>query len=247
MQSQWFETFFQGVAVEFWRRVVTPEMTAADAGFLDKALQPPPGGRLLDAPCGDGRHAREFARRGCRVTGVDLSADCLAAARAASAAESLAVEWHQGDMRDLPWQAEFDGAYCFGNSFGYLDHAGARVFLSAIARALKPGARFALDVGTVAESILPSLQPRRWHRAGDLFMLSECRYEASASRLDIDYTFIRDGVAETRPTSSYVYTVAELGRLCREAGLEVVSLSGSVSGEPYKLGSPHLLLVARRS
>ncbi len=246
MQSQWFETFFQGVAVEFWRRIVTPEMTADDAGFLVEALRAPRGGRLLDVPCGDGRHSRELARQGFRLTGVDLSADFLAAAREASAVEAPAIEWRQGDMRDLPWQAEFDGAFCFGNSFGYLDHAGARAFLSAVARALKPGARFAADVGTVAESILPSLRPERWHRAGDLFMLSECHYDASASRLDIDYTFVHDGVAETRPVSSYVYTVAELGRLCSDAGLEVVSLSGSVSGEPYKFGSPHLLLVARR-
>ena len=27
-------------------------------------------------------------------------------------------------MRDLPWKQSFDGAFCFGNSFGYLGRAG---------------------------------------------------------------------------------------------------------------------------
>ena len=246
MSTPWYVTFFQGVAVEFWERVVTPEWTAEEVAFLEKALEAGAGARLLDVPCGNGRHSVELARRGCRVTSVDISQDFLTAARAAAAAAGVEVDWRQGDMRQLDCNPEFDGAFCFGNSFGYLDHAEAQAFLGSLARALKPGARLAIEMGTAAESILPALVKTRWHRAGDIYMLSENRYVAEASRLDIDYTFIRDGVAETRSTSSYVYTVAELCRLLKAAGFEVVSLVSSVSGEAYQLGSPRLIVVARR-
>ena len=40
--------------------------------------------------------------------------------------------------------------------------------------------------------------------------MSENRYDPAESRLDIDYTFIRDGTVETRPAASYVFTVAEI-------------------------------------
>jgi hypothetical protein len=35
-------------------------------------------------------------------------------------------------MRDLPWSERFDGAFCAGNSFGYLDDEGNAAFLCAV-------------------------------------------------------------------------------------------------------------------
>lgn len=241
--APWYETFFRGVALDFWRQIVTPEWTAGEVNFLEKALEAP-GGRLLDVPCGNGRHSIELARRGYRVTGVDLSEEFVTEARQAAA--GLAAEFRLGDMRDLPWENEFDGAFCFGNSFGYLDHAGAAAFLAALARALKPGGRLVIENPMVAESILTHLEPNRWYRVGDMLMLSENRYDTAASRLDIDYTFIRDGVIETRPASSYVLSAAELRRMTAAAGFEVTAAYGSTGGEPYQLRSPEMLLVARR-
>src|SRR5437868_3960234 len=140
--SDWWRTFFSGLPVEMWLRVPTEEQTRAEVDFIEKVLRLGPGAKVLDVPCGGGRHSLELAARGHRVTGVDLSDDFLQAARAGAAARSLPVAWEQREMTDLPWREEFDGAFCFGNSFGYLeDEANAR-FLAAVARALKPGGRF---------------------------------------------------------------------------------------------------------
>ena len=178
------------------------------------------------------------------MTGVDSSEEFLAAARSATA---LPIRWILGDMCDLPWESEFQGAYCFGNSFCYLDFTGARKFLAAIAATLQPGGRFVIDTGMAAESILPVLGKGRWHRLGeDLIMLSENQYHPADSRLDISYTFIQNGKVETRPCTTYCFTTGELCRMHREAGLEVVDLLGSFGGEPYQLGSPRLILVSRK-
>ena len=242
MKTEWFETFFQGPAVDFWTRVMTPALTLVDVDFLEKTFDVKPGARLLDVPCGNGRHSIELARRGYRVTGIDLSDELLAAARA-----GLDADWRFGDMRKLELESSaFDGAFCFGNSFGYLDHEGVEAFLSALAVALKPGARLVIETGVAAESILPTLVQKRWHRLGDLMILSENRYDAAASRLDIDYTFVREGTVETRPTSSYVFTVAEIGRMLGQAGFGVVALNGGMAGEPYAVGIPRLVITARR-
>jgi hypothetical protein len=64
----------------------------------------------------DGRHAIELARRGIRMTGVDISVGLLDEARR----NAPEIEWIHGDMRKLPWSCRFDAAYCWGNSFGYL-------------------------------------------------------------------------------------------------------------------------------
>lgn len=244
MKSEWFETFFQGAAVEFWTRVMTPALTMPEVDFLARTLEISPHSHILDVPCGNGRHAIELARRGCKVTGVDLSDDFLARARAGSVGVN-GLDWVKSDMRTLQVSGPFDGAYCFGNSFGYLDYSGVQALFSVLARVLKPGAKFVLDTGVTAESILPTLQTRGWYRAGDILMLSERRYVAEASRLDIDYTFIVSGNTETHATSSYVLTALELTRLLEGAGFRVQSMNGGLSGEPFQLGSPRLILTAR--
>ena len=242
LQHQWFETFFQGPAVDFWTRAIPPALTLADVDFLEKTFDVKPGSRLLDVPCGNGRHSIELVRRGYRLTGIDLSDEFLAAARA-----GLDADWRKGDMRELEMEpSAFDGAFCFGNSFGYLDHAGAGAFLSALAGALKPGAKLVIETGVTAESILPTLVQKRWHRLGDLLVLSENRYDPWESCLNIDYTFVRDGTIETRPTASYVFTSAELRRMLDSAEFKTLAFHASVTGEPYQLGSPRLVIIAQR-
>lgn len=243
MSSQWFETFFQGAMVEFWDRIIPPAATIQDCDFLERALELKPGSRVLDVPCGNGRHAVELARRGCRATGVDLSAEFLELAR--RAAGELSVEYRLGEMRDLPWREEFDAAYCWGNSFGYLDYSGVGAFLGALARALKPGGLVAIDSAVTAETILSAIPRQRWHRVGDLVILSEPRYVGSESRLDVEYTSIQNGVIETKRASSYVFTAAEQVRMLQAAGFEIVALNGGIAGEEFTLGSPRLVIIAR--
>lgn len=246
LQHQWFETFFQGPAVDFWTRAMTPAFTLADVDFLEKTFDVKSRARLLDVPCGNGRHSIELARRGYRVTGIDLSDEFLAAARA-----ELDADWRKGDMRELELEpSTFDGAFCFGNSFGYLDHAGVESFLAALAGALKPAAKLVIETGVCAESILPALVQKRWHRLGDLLVLSENRYDPWESCMNIDYTFVRDSPLgtkpETRPARSYVFTSAELRRMLEAAGFDTLSFHGGTAGEPYQLGSPRLLIIAQR-
>ena len=112
--ADWWRDFFSGMFVDLWLRVPTEEQTRSEVEFIEKLLQLPPGARVLDVPCGGGRHSLELAARGHQVTGVDLSTDFLNAARAAAAQRQLAVVWEQREMDALPWSDEFDGAFCFG-------------------------------------------------------------------------------------------------------------------------------------
>jgi SAM-dependent methyltransferase len=242
MQSNWQANFFRDVALEFWRRAVSPEQTRAEVDLIEQQLRLERGARLLDVPCGNGRHAVQFAARGYAVTGVDSSEEFVAEARGSSAP----VDWVLGDMRELPWHGTFDGVYCSGNSFGYLNNEDARGFLNGIARALKTGGRFLMDTGMVAESILPQLGKGLWHRMGDIIVISENHYHPEESRLDIDYTFIQNGKQETRPSTSYCFTAGELCRMHAAAGLKMRELFDWYSGKPFQLGSRGLVMVSEK-
>ena len=80
----WFNPVAEFLGEAYLRNAFT-KGTVQEIDFLVDALDLRPGARVLDAGCGPGRHALELARRGIAVTGVDLSPDFVARARAAAA------------------------------------------------------------------------------------------------------------------------------------------------------------------
>jgi len=246
MQREWYESFFTPLALQFWRAVIPPEATWEEVEFVERALGLGRPGWVLDLPCGEGRHALELARRGHRVTGVDLSPYAVEQATAEARRTGAAVEFRRGDMRAAP-SGPFDGACCLGNSIGYLGHEDLRRFLRSMLAALRPGARWVVDTGTAAESLLPRFggDDRTLEAAGILFAIRQ-RYDPVEGRLRQEAVLERGEEREEGSISYGVYTVAELRRLFLEAGWSVVGLHGGLDGRPFTLGDPRLLIVAER-
>lgn len=240
MSAHWYQEFFHGIALDLWRSAMNPEITKAEVDFLESEMA---GARdVLDVPCGNGRHAIALAERGGNVTGVDLAGEWIDEARAEAARRGVAARFIQADMRALP-AGPFDGAYCFGNSFGYLEEGGDEAFLAAVARTLRPGARFILDTGHAAESLLLNLKPEASYEFGGIAMTIKNDYDPLASVLRTGFAFTRDGVTDRRQGEARLYTVGELGRMLGRAGFRRVAAYSSLTREPYALGKQRLLLV----
>ena len=245
--DNWFEDFFHGVTLDLWRKAIPAKQTIDEADFLAGELQIKPKARLLDVPCGNGRVSIELAKRGFRVTGLDISAEFIEEARAAVVkTEGIQAKFILGDMRELDFAATFDGAFCFGNSFGFMKYVDMGKFLNGVARALKPGARFIAETAMAAESLLPDFEEQTSHEVGDISLTIKERYIAEESCVDSEYIFERKGMSETRKAKHWIYTVAEITRMLEQAGFEVIEIFGSLKREPYKLGSNDLIVIARK-
>ena len=219
VQTDWWQSFFEGVAVTMWLQALPAEHTEREADRLTRLLAAAPGAEILDVPCGAGRLSLALAGRGYRLTAVDWSAEFLGHARSHDAARR--VTWEQRDMRDLPWSGRFDGVFCVGNSFGYLDDEGNAAFLRAVRTALRPGGRFVLETPMVLENLLDHLHPRPWWKAGDVYLLVENQYDPARARLDIEYTFVSNGHVEVRRGSHRAYSYRELVELLTASGFAV--------------------------
>jgi len=245
--TNWYEDFFHGVALDLWRKAIRAEQTKAESDFLVNVLQCEPGSHLLDVPCGNGRLSLELARRGYQVTGVDISEEFVEEARAATnPGGTPGPQFLLGDMRRIKGEAIYDGAYCFGNSFGFLAYADMEKFLNGIARALKPGARFVIETGMAAESLIPKFEAHASHQIEDILLTINEQYLAEASCVDSEYIFERDGKTESRKAKHWIYTAAEIRRMLERAGFAVLNLYGSLKSEPFVLGSDELYVVAQR-
>jgi len=247
MKSNWYQHFFYGVVLDYWRKLNPLEQTQQEADFLAEVFPLSTKPHLLDVPCGSGRHTLELASRGYSIVGIDQSRDFISEAKKQTENTSLSVEWVADDMRNISWEEIFDGAYCFGNSFGYLSHEDTVDFLSVLSHAIKPGGYFVLDTSMVAESILFNLEEHDWEQAEDIYLLMEHHYDSETSCLQTEYLFMQNGKFDTRSSWHLIYTVAEIRRLLEQVGLSTTALYGSLDKEPFELGSSHLLLVAKKT
>ena len=104
------------------------------------------GQRVLDVACGTGVVAITAARIGAQVTGLDLTPELLDRARENSELAGVAIDWHQGDVEDLPFpDATFDVVV---SQFGHIFAPRPDVAVAQMLRVLKPG-------GTIAFSTWP--------------------------------------------------------------------------------------------
>src|SRR5437588_3241039 len=105
-----------------------------------------PGVTVLDVACGTGVVAITAARRGARVTGLDLTPELLEKARENSRTAGVDVDWREGDVEKLPFEnAVFDAVL---SQFGHIFAPRPNVAVAEMLRVLKPG-------GTIAFSTWP--------------------------------------------------------------------------------------------
>ena len=240
MYSDWTTTFFGGLAVEFWVRIAPPP-APEEIEFLQSVFGD--ARALLDVACGAGRYTIPLAESGYRMTGVDISIDFLRVARE----QAPAIPFEQRDVRALGWREEFDGALCFGNSFGYFDREGTLEFLRGVATALRPGSFFVLETAVTAESILPALQTSRRIEFDGITFSSTSEYRPADGWLDIQYTFERQNLRETKPARTWIYMTREVIEMMRIAGFDEVDVYAAADRSAFQAGSPRALFVARRS
>lgn len=204
-----------------------------------------PGQKVLDLACGPGRHVAALARRGARVTGVDLSAPLLAEARKRLRAQGLRATLARCDMRRLPaaWRGRFDGAVSFFTSFGYFETPEEDLqVLRGIRRALKPGGWWLIDLLNGA-SLPARFVPRsRWtlRSGGRVLRIDEER------RIERGFIVKRVEIAEGRSRRAHaervrLYDARSFRRLLSRAGLRPSGACGDEKGGPLRKGSPRML------
>ena len=134
--------FYDSLAGDYDRMVSWQARIAREAVFFKRLFEEYGVHRVLDAACGTGVHAIEFARQGLRSAGADLSPVMIGQARENARAAGLEVDLQAAAFGELAgrFTGPFDALTCLGNSLPHLvDDSSLAAALSDFASLLRPG------------------------------------------------------------------------------------------------------------
>ena len=206
----------------------------------------PPGGELLDVPCGFGRHAVPLSEAGFRVVGVDRAQPLLDEARR-RAGDGRWPKFVRADYRDLPFaDASFDAALNLFSSLGYLGDEEDAQALAEIGRVLRPGGRLVIEI-MHRDRLVRSFTEQDWHFLGEGRLLLEQRtFDPVSGLAQTTQTLIEtSGERESRTFSLRVYSATELLAMLDGAGFTEARCHGDLQGAPFATDT-RLVVVARR-
>jgi ubiquinone/menaquinone biosynthesis C-methylase UbiE len=238
--TEWVH-FFSGHAPVYDQNCFTLN-TVAEVDFLIEHLGLAPGAAVLDVGCGTGRHSVELARRGYRVTGIDVCPAMLAQARTKAVAAGVEVTWVDADARSFELPESFDAAICLcEGAFGLLGSTDDPIeqplaILRRICAVLKPGATCLFTVLNGYRIARKSTNADVASGAFDPLMLAEV---SLASAPDGSFVVRERGFVPT-----------ELRLLFTAAGLRVDQIWGGTAGswnkQPIDLDEYEIMVLGGR-
>ncbi len=242
--SEWFEDedFWITYAPLMFDEVRWAEIKTSVDSILELAPIEP-GSPVLDVCCGVGRHTSEFARRGYKVTGVDITQAYLDAAKETSVGTPLQPELIHQDARKFVRPKAFSLCLNLFTSFGYFNDPDDDILmLHNCAKNLMPGGWFILDTlgkEVEARDFIPFEEFERegWKVRTEYEVMND--WEGLRNRW-----ILRDG--ETVVDRSFVlrmYSAFEMKSVLRKAGFTKIDIFGGLDGRPYDQNA--LSLVAR--
>ncbi len=242
----WWSDFFTGEHAEF-QIALSKEAHDSDAEveLLIRLGRVTAGSRVLDIPCGQGRHAIRLAEAGADVIGVDASPTMLEHAMRDAEDRGVHISWIHSDMRQYEAARTFDFAICLGGSFGYFGKNGDQGFLVTIWHALKPGGILALDVPSL-DYIRAHHNPRHesTHSQQHVIQQRHLNPETGAARIDV----ITVSGHRRTPRTYYqqLYRIDQVQEMLAASGFEIRDALDASRVPEYRTNVGHVLLVARR-
>ena len=209
-------------------------------------LELPAGARILDVPCGQGRHAHLLAEGAFDVDGLDYSPDLLAVARKRGTGKTL--RYTRGDMRKMParWSRRFDAVLNLFTSFGFFAHPVDDVkVVKEFARVLRPGGLLVWHGGS-RDGVMARFLARDWWNSGDTMFAHEREFDPVSGILTVESHWRRGTRYGTREHRLRLYTATRLAELFADVGMVVEAAYDGFTDRPLKRTSSEMLLLARK-
>ena len=217
---------------------------------------------VLELACGTGRLLVPLARAGALLTGVDVSPAMLAVARekVSRASQDARVTLVEADMRSYDLGRQFGLVMVGLNSLMHLETRQAqREAIETAARHVRVGGRFVIDIFNPDDGVPDSAQEGQVYlhclkvRTDQSQLLHFQALSVDRGEQLVTVTNYYDDVdgdglvrRHLAPFRLRYLAVGELELLVEQSGLRIEDLYGSYDLEPFRHGSPRIIIVGRR-
>jgi ubiquinone/menaquinone biosynthesis C-methylase UbiE len=244
--APWWQEFFKEGAFRPLFDIYPRRSTGAEVRFILKALKLRKGDSLLDICCGIGRHLIPLAKRGIKVTGVDLCPEYLEEAEKRAKRAKVKINLLNRDARKIRLDNRFSGAINMWTSIGYFEKEAENFSVIKNAyRALRPGGAFLVHTLN-RDWIARNFAKRAWCWVGEGKAMEEREVDFATARLNSTWTFVRNGKEVQKRLSLRMYCFHELREYFRRAGFEEVTAYGGIDFSPLAFDSRMLFIVGKK-
>jgi ubiquinone/menaquinone biosynthesis C-methylase UbiE len=245
--AEWWQTYFDSQYLLEYEPLFALERDRREVARLIDLLGLPDGSRILDVPCGQGRHAHLLAEAGFDVDGFDYSKALLA--RAKKRGTGPLLRYTRGDMRQLPakWNGRFAAVVNLFTSFGFFaEPADDERVIQEFARVLEPGGTLVWHGGN-RDGVMARFLRRDWWKARDGTLIAQEReFDPLSGRLTVYTTWNGPSGTGDREHHIRLYTPTRLAEVCASAGLIVEAAFDGFSTRPLSRRSSEMLVLARK-
>lgn len=223
-KKEW-QRFFDSHAAHYEENAFTKN-TVSEVDFILSLYPILPGSTILDVACGTGRHSIEFARRGFRVTGLDLSEGMLEVARRNADIANVDINWIHADATDFKLDAAFDvGLSLCEGGVGLIEQGESAewhdlAIFKNIAASLKPNAPFILTALN-GYSIIRQMKDE---------MIQEGRFNPATMLANYQDEWTLPEGQKLMTIYERLFIAPEVARMLREAGFVVDNIWGGTAG-----------------
>lgn len=225
------------------------ERTILEVDGVVRLLDLTGGRRVLDIPCGYGRHSIELARRGHCVTGADLNAVHLARANEDAETQGVSVKFERQNMLSLGYREEFDAVINMFYSFGFFGTDDENLdVLRNFYQALVPGGKFLMHTDVNVPRIRAGGYKTHEVRnlvGGGRLRIDE-RFDEVTRRIEGQWTIEQGAIHSSRTYSVRVYEALEFVQMCLDVGFVSCSAMGDWNGTPYSADAEEIIFVAQK-
>jgi ubiquinone/menaquinone biosynthesis C-methylase UbiE len=246
--AEWWKGYFDSQYLLEYEPLFSLEKDRQEVARIMELLGLPSGSRILDVPCGQGRHAHLLAEAGFDVDGLDYSKELLAKAKRRGTGKTL--RYTRGDMRKLParWTGRFDAVLNLFTSFGFFADPEDDVrVIAEFARVLAPGGTLVWYGGSRDGVMARFVERDWWQTENGTLVAQERSFNSLTGQLTVQSVWSGPGGRGSREHAIRLYTPTRLAELCAEAGLIVEEAYDGLSERPLARHSSEMMLVARKA
>lgn len=226
------------------------QRTLTEVNGVIHLLNLKPRSKILDIPCGYGRHSIELAKRGFIVTGSELNAKHLSVAKREARKNPAKIKFIKENMININYDSEFDAVINMFYSFGFFEkYKDNFKVLQNFFKALKPSGQFLMHT----DVNVPFVKNKKYKHDeirtltnGSALRIVD-KYDQVTKRMNGFWILKDKNNKEVKKEYSVrVYTKDEFIDLCKKAGFKFCKAYSDWDKKPYSGNSEDMIIVATK-